>query len=161
MALFVCNILHIQQQSYNHGRQSAGKNGKHRTYQKILCKFFIIQFAEAGQRFQGNNDGNCPDPAGPDYDFGQGPSLFKTTHDGKKVELLGAGQKSGIYWALDPDTGEIVWSTQVGPGGLTGGLQWGSATDGEQIYTAVSNSGYQPHTMLTGPNAGTIVKGGF
>ena len=30
--------------------------------------------------------------------------------------------------------------THVGPGGLTGGLQWGSATDGKRIYVAESNS---------------------
>jgi len=104
---------------------------------------------------------NCSDPAGPDWDFGQGPALFTTKVKGKKTELLGAGQKSGKYWTLNPDNGEVVWVTQVGPGGETGGLQWGSAVDGERVYTAVSNSQYQPHTMGSGPKAGTEVKGGF
>jgi len=27
------------------------------------------------------------------------------------------------------------------PGGVTGGLQWGSATDGRRIFVAASNSG--------------------
>ena len=35
---------------------------------------------------------------GPDYDFAQGPSLFTTMIDGKPTTLLGAGQKSGVYW---------------------------------------------------------------
>jgi polyvinyl alcohol dehydrogenase (cytochrome) len=30
-----------------------------------------------------------------------------------------------IYWALDADTGAIIWNTIVGPGGTTGGIQWG------------------------------------
>ena len=104
---------------------------------------------------------NCPENAGPDYDFGQGPALFTTGSGANKRELLGAGQKSGIYWAVDPATGAEVWHTQVGPGGTLGGLQWGSAVDGNQIYTAISNNSYQPHTMTKGPGAGTTVNGGF
>ena len=104
---------------------------------------------------------NCPPNAGPDYDFGQGPALFSAGSGAQKRDLLGAGQKSGIYWALNPNNGELVWQTQVGPGGEAGGLQWGSAVDDERIYTAVSNSKFEPHTMTTGPGAGTTVKGGF
>ena len=104
---------------------------------------------------------NCPDEAGPDYDFGQGPALYTTGSGANKRELLGAGQKSGIYWALNPADGSVVWSTQVGPGGTLGGLEWGSAVDGEQVYVAVANSDYLPHQMTTGPGRGTTVRGGF
>jgi polyvinyl alcohol dehydrogenase (cytochrome) len=103
----------------------------------------------------------CDQPAGPDWDFGQGPALYTTNVKGKKTELLGAGQKSGKYWALNPDNGSVVWSTQVSPGGVMGGLQWGSATDGERIYTAASNSYFIPHVMGPGPMAGQSVTGGF
>lgn len=91
---------------------------------------------------------SCPDPEGPDYDFGQGPMLFSVKLQGKAMELVGAGQKSGMFWALDRDTGAVVWATQVGPGGTMGGLQWGSATDGERIYAAVNNSGGVPWQPL-------------
>jgi len=104
---------------------------------------------------------NCPDEAGPDYDFGQGPSLYTVNVNGHRRDLLGAGQKSGMYWAVNPDNGDIVWKTQVGPGGTTGGLQWGSAVDGFQVYTAVSNSNYLPHEMTKGPGRGATVNGGF
>ena len=103
----------------------------------------------------------CDQPAGPDWDFGQGPALYTTMVKGKKMELLGAGQKSGIYWALHPDNGAVVWSTQANPGGVMGGLQWGSATDGERIYTAASNSYFIPHVMGLGPLAGQTITGGF
>jgi polyvinyl alcohol dehydrogenase (cytochrome) len=108
-----------------------------------------------------NPNPNCPENAGPDYDFGQGPALFTVGSGKNKRELLGAGQKSGIYWAFNPDNGETVWSTQVGPGGTLGGLEWGSAVDGERIYTAVANNSFVPHLMTTGPGAGTTVQGGF
>ena len=83
---------------------------------------------------------NCPSTVGPDYDFGQGPMLFKAKVGGRQTELVGAGEKSGDFWALDRDTGTTVWNTKVGPGGLTGGLQWGSSTDGTRIYVAAANS---------------------
>src|SRR6185312_4673100 len=45
----------------------------------------------------------CPSPAGPDYDLGgSGPNLLPG--------LVGFGQKSGIFWALEPSTGNILWS---------------------------------------------------
>ena len=56
---------------------------------------------------------------------------------------MGAGQKSGQYWALDPDTGAVEWVTTAGPGGTAGGLQWGSAVDGLRVYTADANSDAQ------------------
>ena len=100
----------------------------------------------------GNN--NCPNPSGPDYDFGQGAALFTAQPaGGKKIDLLGAGQKSGDYWALNPDTGAVVWKTHTGPGGTAGGLQWGSATDGKQIFTANANSDHKPWDLL--PTGGT------
>lgn len=97
------------------------------------------------------NPGNCPTPAGPDYDFGQGPMLFtvRPGGNGKPVDLLGAGQKSGQFWAFNPDTGAVVWVTQVGAGGTLGGLEWGSATDGNRIYVAISNSEHKPWAMGT------------
>lgn len=90
------------------------------------------------------NPENCPEPAGPDYDFGQAPALFKVG-SGSGRELVGAGQKSGTYWALNPDTGAVVWSTVAGPGGTAGGLQWGSAVDGKRVYTANANSNFVPY----------------
>ncbi len=93
----------------------------------------------------------CPEPAGPDFDFGQAPALFKSKDGkGKPIELVGAGQKSGQYWALDPDTGGVKWVTQAGPGGTAGGLQWGSAVDGDRVYTANANSNFIPWTLPGG-----------
>ena len=82
---------------------------------------------------------NCPANAGPDYDFGSGPNeiTYWTSHGPKTI--LGAGQKSGIYYALNPDTGAQLWQTQVGPGSSLGGMEWGSATDGNRIYVAIGN----------------------
>jgi polyvinyl alcohol dehydrogenase (cytochrome) len=84
---------------------------------------------------------NCPNPAGPDWDFAQGPMLFADTGADADVGLVGAGQKSGMFWAFRSRDGKPAWSRQVAPPGLTGGLQWGSASDGQNIFVAVANSG--------------------
>lgn len=90
--------------------------------------------------------GNCPNgnpaTAGPDYDFSQGPMLFGGNDGGNQGgNLVGAGQKSGMFWAFNAKTGKLAWSRQVAPGGVTGGLQWGSSTDGRSIFVAASNAG--------------------
>src|SRR5262249_17882191 len=49
-------------------------------------------------------------------------------------------QKSGVVYALDPDRkGEILWQVRVGKGGTNGGVQWGMASDGNQVYAATSD----------------------
>jgi polyvinyl alcohol dehydrogenase (cytochrome) len=88
----------------------------------------------------GPGQGNCPVAAGPDYDFASAPNLITyTAADGSQKTILGAGQKSGIYYALDPDIGAILWKTQVGPGSALGGMEWGSASDGKRIYVSIAN----------------------
>jgi polyvinyl alcohol dehydrogenase (cytochrome) len=78
--------------------------------------------------------GACP---GPDFDFGSSVLIEKLAN-GRDVLL--AGQKSGVVFALDPDRrGEILWQTRVGKGGTNGGVQWGMASDGENVYAAVSD----------------------
>ena len=105
----------------------------------------------------------CPSPAGPDYDFGQGPMLFTANVPGRgPSQLLGAGQKSGQYWALDPDDGSVVWVTQTGPGGTAGGLQWGSATDGKRVFTSNANSDHKTWALIkNGQPTGKSTDGGI
>ena len=62
--------------------------------------------------------------------------------------IVGFGQKSGTFWALNPDDGNIVWSTPVGPGASLGGIEWGTATDGKRIYVAIANSDHLPYTLV-------------
>ena len=81
---------------------------------------------------------NCPEEGGPDYDFGSSAILVKTPQG---RDLLIAGQKSGMVYALDPGRkGEIAWTQCVGKGGTIGGVQWGMASDGQNVYAAVSDA---------------------
>lgn len=112
------------------GKVKWGKRGLDYDTWNVGCGLFVPGFS-----FPPND--NCPNPKGPDWDFAQGPILMG---DGDEA-IVGAGQKSGMFWAFKASNGDLVWKTQVAPGGLTGGLQWGSAYDGERIYVAASNAG--------------------
>lgn len=72
------------------------------------------------------NHPNCAKPTGPDVDFGA-PTMLLRTNDGR--ELVVAGQKSADAHAMDPTTGEPVWTTNLGRGGIIGGVHWGLAAN--------------------------------
>ena len=68
-----------------------------------------------------------------DVGFSASPNLFAATINGVPRDLIGEGQKSGVYWALDRATGAVVWQTQVAPSGALGGMEGTSAVAGGVI----------------------------
>ena len=80
---------------------------------------------------------NCPEKAGPDFDFGSSPAIA-TLPGGQRV--LVAGQKSGALYGINPDTGEQLWKTQAGAGGILGGIEWGFAVEGATAYVSLSSA---------------------
>jgi polyvinyl alcohol dehydrogenase (cytochrome) len=81
--------------------------------------------------------GTCPDSAGPDHDFGSS-AILTISPDGRRVLL--AGQKSGAMYGINPETGELIWKTQAGAGGVLGGIEWGFATDGSVAFASLSSA---------------------
>jgi polyvinyl alcohol dehydrogenase (cytochrome) len=80
---------------------------------------------------------NCPEKAGPDFDFGQ-PPILVSLGAGKRALVI--AQKSGMVHAVDPDQkGKSLWQTRAGQGSALGGSQWGSAADGKNVYVAISD----------------------
>jgi len=80
------------------------------------------------------------EPVGADYGFGGGAQLFEAQSDGEVRKLVGAGQKSGIFFVFDRATGEEVWATFIGYGQVGGGIRGeGSVGDG-RIYLWSNNS---------------------
>jgi polyvinyl alcohol dehydrogenase (cytochrome) len=78
---------------------------------------------------------NCPERVGPDLDFASSPMLVRLPNG---RDLIIAGQKSGIAWALDPDNkGKVVWQYRAGEGGPFGGIEWGAATEGGRAFFAI------------------------
>jgi len=86
--------------------------------------------------------GNCPNPTGPDYDFGASP-ILATLADGKQMILAGA--KSSIAYGFDPtQNGKMVWQRRLGQGSSTGGIEWGPAFDGTNVYVAIGDVSAKP-----------------
>lgn len=80
---------------------------------------------------------NCPKNKGYNMDIGVSP-ILKTLPGGKRILLV--GMKNGLVFGLDPDKkGKTIWETRVSPGGLQGGLIWGSAADDKSVYYSISD----------------------
>jgi polyvinyl alcohol dehydrogenase (cytochrome) len=79
---------------------------------------------------------------GPDSDVGSTPTLWSV---GDR-DLVGAGDKAGMFHALDRDTGEILWETQLAEGSRLGGVIGGSAYEDGRLFVA-SNVG-DPATQI-------------
>jgi polyvinyl alcohol dehydrogenase (cytochrome) len=88
------------------------------------------------------------------WDFaGAGANVFTARvngQGGRRRDLVGIGQKTGIYWVLDAATGKYVYSSLVGPGSDPGGIQWGTAFDGRRIYAAIGHNTGQPYALPSG-----------
>jgi len=84
-------------------------------------------------RVEGEHPYTCPDRDAPDTDFGNSPALVSVA--GR--DLLVAGNKLGLVYAFDPEAkGRILWQVSTGKGSTSGGIMWGTATDGVNVYAA-------------------------
>ncbi|MFN8625693.1 MAG: PQQ-binding-like beta-propeller repeat protein [Candidatus Binatia bacterium] len=80
---------------------------------------------------------NCPESKGDDVDIGASPVLVRRAGG---PDILLVGQKSGVLYALDPQRrGKLLWERRLGKGGMTGGILWGLATDGQRAYAAIQD----------------------
>lgn len=83
--------------------------------------------------------GYCPQAASGtalDWDMSSGPNLFHI--HGR--EVVGVGEKSGVYRVFDARTGRLIWSRSLTAdpyvAGGSAGIQWGTSYDGTHIYAA-------------------------
>jgi polyvinyl alcohol dehydrogenase (cytochrome) len=71
--------------------------------------------------------------------------LVTACRSGQGCKVLAvAASKSGVAFALDLDSGGVVWTRQVGPAGVLGGSMWGSASDNERVYVSINNAFHAP-----------------
>lgn len=85
-----------------------------------------------------------------DLDFGATPNLW---WDGNR-RMVGAGQKSGVYHALDATSMKPVWKTLVGHPSAVGGIVGSAAFDGRYLYGPQTTVGYL--WSLDTKNAGAV-----
>ncbi len=93
---------------------------------------------------------NCPlGPLGPDYDFGSAPIIKEV--GGKGIVL--AGQKAGVAYGFEADTGKMIWFNKVGAGSALGGIEWGMSASPTALYAGVSDIGVPADRGRPGLNA--------
>ena len=73
----------------------------------------------------------CPQEIGPDFAVGTSP-ILKTLPGGRRILVV--GQKSGLAWGIDAETGVVMWQHRVGQGTPLGGIEWGGAADDQHVY---------------------------
>ena len=92
---------------------------------------------------------NCPEDAGPDFDFGGGITLTRNS-DGK--DIIVAGQKSGHVYALDPERkGAVIWQQRLSQGTSNGGIHWGVATSADKIWATIADPPRQREGYVAKP----------
>lgn len=97
----------------------------------------------------------CPaESDGEKWDMGgAGPNVMRVRIGGQRRDagqwrnVVGFGGKSGVYTLLDGETGKFIWNTLIGPGGDQGGMEWGTAFDGERIYVSITNHHHIPYQL--------------
>jgi polyvinyl alcohol dehydrogenase (cytochrome) len=79
---------------------------------------------------------NCPEDNGPDYDYGAGPVI---SEDSKGRRIILAGDKGGVVTAMLAETGESLWKTKVGRGGVVAGVNFGLAAYDGKVFVPISD----------------------
>lgn len=79
---------------------------------------------------------NCPKEHGPDLDVAASPLLMPL---GGGKDIIVAGQKSGIAFGIDPDSGKILWQRRLGHGGTQGGVHFGMAAEGLRVFVPIND----------------------
>jgi polyvinyl alcohol dehydrogenase (cytochrome) len=78
----------------------------------------------------------CPNNPGRDSDFGAAPILTRS-RTGRPLIIV--GQKSGRVYAVDADSGQPVWQSQVGRGGIEGGVHFGMALENNRLFVPIND----------------------
>lgn len=91
---------------------------------------------------------------GPDFDFGANPILAEV--DGKKI--VADGDKGGTFWALDRETGQILWSRtdlSSSHNQTNGGVLNNGGFDGKHFYVVSNQDPNSAQLHALNPSDGT------
>ena len=90
--------------------------------------------------------------SGLDADVGAPPNLFPVGD----TDAVGAGDKAGVYKALDRDTGEELWSTKLTEGGLQGGVMASAAVHDGSVYVTSNKASTTAELFALDQHSGDI-----
>jgi polyvinyl alcohol dehydrogenase (cytochrome) len=91
-------------------------------------------------------------PAGSDSDVGAPPNLF-TVGD---TDAAGVADKAGVYHAVDRETGEVLWETELTEGGLQGGVLAGAAVAEGSVFVASNRASTDADLVALAADTGEV-----
>jgi polyvinyl alcohol dehydrogenase (cytochrome) len=74
-----------------------------------------------------------------DVAFSASPNLVTIRFFGKEVDAVAIGQKSGTFWMIDRESGDMLWRNDVTPAGPLGGMEGTSAALPDRIIVPATN----------------------
>lgn len=89
-------------------------------------------------------------PDGPHVDIGAPPNLFEVNG----TDAVGAGDKAGVYKALDRDTGDELWSRDLTDGSPLGGVMASAAVADGTIFVASNRAGAEADLIALDADSG-------
>ena len=89
-----------------------------------------------------------------DLDFVASPNVFTAPEGATTRRVVGAGNKNGVYYAVDQDTGALVWRQSVVPAGLLGGFNASTGVAFGTIYAGTYTG--PPFIFALGTTNGTV-----
>jgi polyvinyl alcohol dehydrogenase (cytochrome) len=109
--------------------------------------------------FDAYSSGNAG--GGPDYDIGATPNLFTIDDDGVPRDVVGVGDKAGIYRVLDRDSGQLIWQRTLEQGFFissrkTGGIIAPAAYSEGRIFVASNTSSAASKVWALDAQSGAI-----
>ena len=124
--------------------------GKRLWFRQVQANDSFLGGCQGAQRTD-----NCPAVLGPDLDIGNSP-ILQTLPGGRRV--LATATKNGEVLGLDPDrAGAVLWRVNLippRPKGASprgaGGIFWGGASDGRNLYYGLSVGGMVALDLKTG-----------
>jgi polyvinyl alcohol dehydrogenase (cytochrome) len=89
-----------------------------------------------------------------DLDFVASPNVFTVPNGTRSTPVVGAGNKNGVYYAVDQDTGALVWQQPVVPGGFFAGFNASTGVASGTIYAGTYTG--PPFIFALGSTNGTL-----
>ena len=92
-------------------------------------------------------------PIGPDSDVGAAPNLFQIGG----MDVVGVGDKSGSYYAIERLTGELLWTTKLTQGSSVGGVIASAAYADGNLYVSSNQNFRETHVFALRAEDGDVL----
>jgi polyvinyl alcohol dehydrogenase (cytochrome) len=105
------------------------------------------------RQFTANDNYTSGMPIGPDSDVGAAPNLFRIGD----MDVVGVGDKSGSYYAMERSTGELLWMAELTQGSSVGGVISSAAHADGTLYVSSNQNFSETHIFALRADDGAML----